>query len=233
MRSNIGIISLMVRGGRNMYRTPRSLRAVPVALILLVGAGTGCAPDPAPGAASGPAAAGVDSGVAAPAAQGPGTASEQDGPDAIAGAQWTAADTDVDRPVAGAALLREVRTARHEGFDRIVLEFGDDEVPGYRVAYIDRPVRQCGSGDAVPLAGAAWLSVVVEPANAHTEAGEPTVRERERAPRLPALLEMKVVCDFEAVVEVVAGVAAPERYRTFVLTGPSRLVVDIMHPAAP
>ena len=216
----------------NNYRTPRRLRAVPVALILLVGPGTGCDRDPTPGAASGPAA-GIDSGVAAPAAQGPGAAAQQDGPDAVAGAGWTAADTDVERPVAGAALLGDVRTARHEGFDRIVLEFADDEVPGYRVAYIDRPVRQCGSGDAVPLAGAAWLSVVVEPANAHTEAGEPTVRERERAPRLPALLEMKVVCDFEAVVEVVAGVAAPERYRTFVLTGPSRLVVDIMHPAVP
>lgn len=151
-------------------------------------------------------------------------------PNAVMGAEWTAADTDEERPATGAALLRAMRTARHDGFDRVVLDFGSDEAPGYRISYIDRPVRQCGSGNEVPVAGDGWLSITVQPANAHTEQGEPTIRERERAPGLPVLLELKLICDFEAMVEVVAGVASPEQYRSFVLASPNRLVIDIMHP---
>ena len=150
-------------------------------------------------------------------------------PDGVMGAAWTAEETSVERPMAGAAVLRDVRIAEHPGFDRIVLDFGGDSVPGYRIGYIDRPVRQCGSGDVVPLAGDGWLSITVQPANAHTEAGEPTVRERERTPRLPAVLELKLICDFEAMVEVVAGVSSPGRYRVFELTEPGRLVIDISH----
>ncbi|HEX2168232.1 MAG TPA: hypothetical protein VHG09_13445, partial [Longimicrobiales bacterium] len=179
----------------------------------------------APSGAAAPTGAGGD----APDADVP--ADEQGAePAALMGSSWTAADTEVARPNARAALLREIRTARHNDFDRIVLDFGADAVPGYRISYIDSPVRQCGSGNPVPLAGDAWLSVTVQPANAHTEEGEPTVRERERAPRLPVLLELKLICDFEAMVEIVAGVESPEQYRSFVLKSPNRLVVDIMHP---
>ena len=155
---------------------------------------------------------------------------QQPGPRAVAGAGWTVGDTRIDRPITGAALVREMRTARHPDFDRIVLDFGADAVPPYRISYIDRPVRQCGSGDTVPFAGDAWLSIVVEPANAHTEQGAPTVTPRERAPGLPSLLVVKLICDFEAVVEIVAGVRSPEQYRAFVLGSPNRLVVDIRHP---
>lgn len=165
------------------------------------------------------------------AADGSAPADERDAsPDAVMGAEWTAADTEQEGAVTGAALLRGMRTARHDGFDRIVLDFGQDAVPGYRISYIDSPVRQCGSGNEVPIAGDGWLSIMVEPANAHSEQGEATIRERERAPRLPVLLELKMICDFEAQVEVVAGVASPERYRSFLLASPNRLVVDIMHP---
>lgn len=179
-----------------------------------------------------PSAPLTDTATGQPARPAPaGSADEQQSdPRAVTGAGWTAGDTRIDRPITGAALVREMRTARHPDFDRIVLDFGADAVPPYRISYIDRPVRQCGSGDTVPFAGDAWLSIVVEPANAHTEQGAPTVVPRERAPGLPSLLEVKVICDFEAVVEIVAGVRSPEQYRAFVLGSPNRLVVDIRHP---
>ena len=147
----------------------------------------------------------------------------------VLGAEWTAGDTSEQRAVDGAALLGAIRVARHDGFDRIVLDFGSDPVPSYRIRYVDRPVRQCGSGDAVELAGDGWLSITAEPANAHTEAGEATALPRHREPRLPVVLELRMICDFEAQVEVVAGVASPERYRSFVLKQPNRLVVDVQH----
>jgi hypothetical protein len=142
---------------------------------------------------------------------------------------WTAGDTRVQQAVRGIATLRAVRTAAHPEFDRIVFEFAGSELPSHRLEYVDRPVRQCGSGDVVPLAGDAWLSIQFEPAQAHTEQGAATVTERSRSPRLPNLHELKLICDFEAVVEWVAAVASPEPYRLTTLTSPTRLVVDIRH----
>ena len=78
-------------------------------------------------------------------------------------------------------------------FDNLMIAAGlfefADELPGYRIEYVDRPVRQCGSGDTVPLLGDAWLSLRFYPANAHTEEGQPTVleRQREQAQRLAEL----------------------------------------------
>jgi hypothetical protein len=125
------------------------------------------------------------------------------------------------------ALLRDVRTARHDGFDRVVFEFEGSNIPGYHVEYVDRPVRQCGSGEPVPVAGDAWLLVRTTPANAHTDAGQPTVKERERNLDLPNLKELELICDFEAEVSWVLGLASPNRYRVLELSNPPRLVVDV------
>ena len=125
-------------------------------------------------------------------------------------------------------VLRDVRAASQEGFDRVVFEFEGSAVPGYRVGYVDSAV-QCGSGETVEVAGAALLQVRLDPAQAHTEAGEATVRERERRPALPVLQEMESVCDFEADVTWVLGLAARNRFRVQELAGPARLVVDVEH----
>ena len=251
IQGGIAFFGKMGQSEADTYRTPHVGRGVPamcrvqsrarrltVAVTLLVlGLLGGCAADPEPeSSAEIPAPAAGDPAPASPADTAAGSLQtapadeREETPGAVAGAEWTAGDTNEQRQVTGAALLRELRTARHEDFDRIVLDFGADNVPSYRISYIDRPVRQCGSGNEVPIAGDGWLSITVEPANAHTEAGAPTVRERERTPRLPVVLELEMICDFEAMVEVVAGVASPERYRAFVLPSPNRLVVDILHP---
>jgi hypothetical protein len=125
------------------------------------------------------------------------------------------------------ALLRVVRTASREKFDRVVFEFEGARLPGYHVEYVDRPVRQCGSGEVVPVAGDAWLRVRLTPANAHTEAGEATVKDRARRLNYPNLKELKSLCDFEAEVEWVLGLASPNRYRVLELTNPARLVIDV------
>ena len=142
---------------------------------------------------------------------------------------WTVRDTQVSAP-SGVVVLAAVRTARHEGYDRIVFEFDGDTLPGFRLSYVDKPQHQCGSGEEVWLAGDAWLSIRLEPAHAHTEAGAPTVAERARRPQLPNLLELRMTCDFEAQVEWVAGVASPAGYRIQRLQKPARLVVDLRQP---
>ena len=141
----------------------------------------------------------------------------------------TAGVTDKKKKVTGAPLLTAVRTAKHENFDRLVFEFSGAELPGYHIEYIDKPVRQCGSGNVVPLSGDAWLEVRFSPANAHTDEGEPTITRREMAPGHKIVKELISTCDFEAEVEWVAGVASPNRYRVLELRNPTRLVVDIKY----
>jgi len=136
--------------------------------------------------------------------------------------------TEKQRADAPVAVLREVRAAGQEGFDRVVFEFEGSAVPGYRIGYQDGPV-QCGSGEPVELAGAAWLQVQLLPAQAHTEAGEPTVQQRERHLALPVLKELESTCDFEADVTWVLGLASRRPYRVQELASPARLVVDVGH----
>lgn len=141
--------------------------------------------------------------------------------------EWTVGIVAAERPGAGVAVLEEVRTARHDGFDRVVFTLSP-AVPGHHVEYVDRPVRHCGSGDPVPLPGDGWLEVRLEPSAAHTEAGEATVG-REVPVELENVRRLVLTCDFEAVVTWVLAVGSPNAYRVLVLDDPPRLVVDVRH----
>jgi hypothetical protein len=148
-------------------------------------------------------------------------------PSDTAGGGWTHGVLEVRR-TSGIATLRSVRAARHDGFDRIVFEFGRDPVPGYYISYIDRPVRTCARGDTVQLPGDGWLEIRLEPAAAHTEAGQPTIASRTLPFGLPNLRQLSRTCDFEAQVAWVAGVLSPNDFRVLELAAPNRLVVDIL-----
>lgn len=151
-------------------------------------------------------------------------------PDSAAlGREWTVGLREESGDGVGMATLESVRTARNDGFDRVVFEFEAGKTPGYRVEYVDRPVRQCGSGQAVPLRGDAWLRVRLEPSQAHDDRGRPTVRDRARSADLPVLRELRLICDYEGQVEWVLGVASPNHFRVTQLNSPARLVVDVRH----
>ena len=140
-------------------------------------------------------------------------------------AGWTAGLT--AKPGSEMATLLDVRAASHDEYERIVFSFGPGPMPGYKVEYVDKPIRQCGSGEVVDLPGDAWLSIRLEPANAHTEEGKPTVAPRSRVLDYENLKALNMICDFEGQVEWVAAASAPQRYRTLELKEPRRLVVDV------
>ena len=79
------------------------------------------------------------------------------------------------------------------------------------------------------VAGAGRLVVRLEPAQAHDERGNAMFTERDRTLGLPAVKDMKLVCDFEGQVEWVLGVAVAGPYRVSELAGPARLVLDVRH----
>ena len=143
----------------------------------------------------------------------------------------TAGITERRREVSGVITLRAVRSGQHADFDRVVFEFDGGQLPSYHIEHIDRPVRQCGSGDVVTLAGEGWLRVRMEPARTHTEDGQATIPLSYRPRRVNHTIIKEIVstCDFEAQVEWVLGVSSPNRYRVIELSNPSRLVVDVRH----
>ena len=143
--------------------------------------------------------------------------------------EGTAGITNKKYEIKSAAVLKEVRTAQHNGYDRVVFEFEGVEMPGYKIEYIDKPVRQCGSGNPVNLKGDGWLEIRFYPANAHTKEGKPTVENRELVPNHKIIRELKSTCDFEAEVIWVLGVSSPNKYRISELKNPTRLAVDIKH----
>ncbi len=151
-------------------------------------------------------------------------------PAAAAPGEWTASVVARAPGAAPMTELREVRTARNETFDRVVFEFAGNSLPGYRAEYVDRPIRQCGSGNTTEIAGDGWLELRLSPARAHTEAGGATVKERERGSMgLPNLAELELTCDFEGEVVWVMGTRSPNPFRVLELFNPPRLVVDVRH----
>lgn len=129
------------------------------------------------------------------------------------------------------ALLTDVTVAAQEGFDRVVFEFADDQVPGVEIAYAEGPVLQAGSGEPIEVAGAAALEVRMEPASGVDLGGslEPTYTgpERVTARGTPVVTEVVRTGDFEANLSWAIGAERRVPYRVEVLTGPARVVIDL------
>ncbi|MCC6557458.1 MAG: hypothetical protein IT372_31290 [Polyangiaceae bacterium] len=159
-----------------------------------------------------------------PLAPAPGEDEKAAGGEAFEGTTGVA---EKQRPGARPVVLRDVRAGGHEGFDRIVFELAGDELPGYRVAYSDKPPLHCGSGKPVEVAGRRWLEVRLTPAQAHDEAGKVTITERERKTKLEVVQELELTCDFEGQVSWALGVSSPNAFRVLELSKPARLVVDV------
>jgi len=141
-------------------------------------------------------------------------------------AAWTDGPVNVEHPT-DEATLQAVRSAAHDGFDRVVFEFAEAALPSYHIAVPDDPVRQCGSGRPISLSGNARLQIRFDRTRAHTNEGTPTVTDRERSPDLPRLRTLTLTCDFEGMVEWAFGLATPGPFRVTELSAPTRLVVDL------
>jgi hypothetical protein len=141
-------------------------------------------------------------------------------------------------PVAGepesasTALLTRVVLGRHEGYDRVVFEFRN-AVPGYRIEYVEPPLREDGSGNRVEVEGAAFVLVRMEPASGF----DLSVPEGELVYEGPRRLsgadsgttvvrEVVRTGDFEAVLSWAVGLSDRVDFRVTRLSGPPRLVVD-------
>ena len=138
-------------------------------------------------------------------------------------------------PVTGAgtglSTLVNVRTGRHDRYDRTVFDFTGG-TPSYRVEY--GTLVHVARGDPIPLAGPADLVVVFHDAFAHNVETGATTYDTNRVldPNLPTLRQIKFGGDFEGVVSAGLGLADRVGFRVFTLHNPERVVVDVAHQPA-
>ena len=133
----------------------------------------------------------------------------------------------------GTALLERVAVGRHEGYDRVVFQFRDNGVPGYRVEYVAPPFAEDGSGNPVSVDGKAFIHIRMEPASGfdlNTGEGQLIYKGPRRIEGSTAgtsvVQELVRTGDFEAVLNWVIGLDEKVDFRVTTAASPSRLIVD-------
>jgi hypothetical protein len=153
------------------------------------------------------------------------------GIDPLAGA----GTTPVERSAVGTetALLERVAVGAHDGYDRVVFQFTND-LPGYRVEYMQPPLKEDGSGAPVTLKGKAFLVVRMEPASGfdlNTGEGKLIYKGPKRidasASGTSVVEELVRTGDFEAVLTWAIGLSEKADFKVSTATSPARLIVDI------
>jgi hypothetical protein len=122
-----------------------------------------------------------------------------------------------------------IRTGTHPecSYDRVVIDV-NPAIPGFQIRYVptvpadasDRPVT-------IPGGGRRYLLITLNPAQAHTDAGLPTVARRSAALGYPMLKGYALAEDFEGYVNVALGLAGTAQIRAGVL--PGRMFVDVAY----
>ncbi len=143
------------------------------------------------------------------------------------------ADLSLD-PAEGAAsgdgdlLSTTVRIGAQPDFDRVVFDFEGEGTPGYRVSYVDSAVQD-GSGATIDVDGDAILQVVMTgtryPAEDEAYEGGPGTYSLDAAEEVE---QVRLSGTFEGTTQAFIGIDDEDApYRAFVLSNPSRLVVDV------
>lgn len=122
-----------------------------------------------------------------------------------------------------------IRVGRHDGFDRVVFDVAGPGTPGWDVRYVPEASSQ-GSGEPIAVAGDAVLQVTISGVGYPTETG---IEEYGGAmvPGSGTEVVTEVVWDttFEGTSVAFIGTSAEQPFRVFLLEGPTRVVVDVVH----
>jgi hypothetical protein len=137
-------------------------------------------------------------------------------------AVWSSGPRALPRPRgAGQAVLIQVRTGRHDGFDRVVFEFRDG-LPGYEVRYVEEVV----SADGAPLRGEAFLLVTFDGARASEPGGGATFQLADPRPGYRSIKHVQLVGDADGRVRFGIGLDGVAGYKVSELP-PDRMYVDV------
>ncbi|MBL1104491.1 hypothetical protein JK361_07745 [Streptomyces sp. 5-8] len=133
----------------------------------------------------------------------------------------------------GAVPLKNIRTGRHDCFDRMVFDVPTGGSVGYHVRYVDR-LTQTATGRYIPVGGGAVLDVRVGAPAYDPDSGAPTYPGRVGR-TLPGVnvsgyrtfRDTRFAGSFEGETQIGLGVRARLPFRVIQLSG--HLVVDVAH----
>lgn len=133
--------------------------------------------------------------------------------------------------------IEDVLLLSGDGFDRFVVTFREDApfFPGYRVEYVDA-VADCAadpSESSFDTRGSAFLQFHLTAARSQRDDGTVGAPDRSLPAVSESLLGLHKTCDFEGQITWVFDLAAQTSFRLLELVNPTRLVIDVQHPAAP
>jgi hypothetical protein len=158
------------------------------------------------------------------------TTTETNGIDPLEGASTETIESEPSAE--GIALMERVAIGRHEGYDRVVFQF-TNHVPGYRIGYLDPPLKQDGSGNVVQVKGNAFVVVRMEQASGFDlskNEGELVYKGPRRIEGSTAgtsvVQEIVRIGDFEAVLSWAVGLSDRVDFRVRTASSPARLIVD-------
>ena len=222
---------------RRVARRRRRSVAVGVAGAALLLVAAGCSDDDGGVQAGGPTSAATSDTTVPTTAPSATSTTEHEGSTSTSGEGIDPLD-DADleaksgpATASGTALIERVEVGRHEGYDRVVFQFAGDGLPGWEVAWVDGPVRQDGSGEAVEVPGAAVLGVRLDPASIVDLSGVELEQVYDGPDRVEGtggtVVEVVRASDFEAVSRWAIGLADRVDFRVLTLSDPPRLVVDV------
>lgn len=204
----------MTPGGRGV----RGLAPLLLALIL------GCSGQDRPGETAGGAAADASSTLPSRGSLTDAELGQVERSDLQLALAWTRGPTRRPPPGAGeSATLRTWEVRGRERFDRLLLTFGpDDPMPGYEVAFVEGPVRRCGSDAELEVRARAFLRVRLSAVGPGPELEtDPSIRARRN------LRELHLVCRTGDALEFVLALNGERDYRILEARTPRRLVVDV------
>ncbi len=205
-------------GGRSMMAVRLVAVAVPLVLVAILGYS---AYQLAQMRSQGPgpvAPASTASATGEPASPGPSAAATAQAPFACSTVTTGGTSGVVGQLVA-------VRAARQTGFDRVTFEFSSSAMPQYRLSLQPNTnFTTDASGMPVTLAGTSGMGIHFPMS---TGQGSYTGSTDIKA-NLDALKDVYQLGDFERVLTWGLGIQGPACYRVMELTGPTRLVIDLV-----
>jgi hypothetical protein len=127
--------------------------------------------------------------------------------------------------------VTDVRVGTAAGYDRFVIQL-DGPVPAYSITpQSSAAFMQDATGQTLQLQGTSGIKVVVHGASGTALNGRQTFTgQLDRTPGYPMLKEARQTGDFERTFSWGLGVTNPGCPRISILSGPDRLVVDILTP---
>ncbi|MBJ8348735.1 hypothetical protein [Antrihabitans sp. YC2-6] len=128
-----------------------------------------------------------------------------------------------------AVTVTDLRIGHHDGYDRVVYEFGGKGTPGFHVKYVEKAVQDA-SGKDLPVQGRSILEVLIPGSAYPFDSGveEYSGPDPLTEPTATAVAEVQLATLFEGVTQSFIGVESDKPpFRVEVLSNPTRLVVDV------